>query len=221
MEEAWNGYREQTKSSEQADMALSLGLNEIYDMTMLGDEDTLTRLRKEFAKPDDQLVTFCLVTMRQLSHWHRVFGEAALEIVQSLQPGVLKNFPEKPGSRIHDTMQERAQDAREREGKVGVGPRNAGLATAQQVEQFLNGLPIQNADIIDFSLENDCYPLVDAILWAPEVTIITSPAVVLRGYGEAGNTFHGHHNFQVFAIANNFTSFFIVLCRLVMIQRTR
>jgi hypothetical protein len=102
-----------------------------------------------------------------------------------------------------------------------VGPRNAGLATAQQVEQFLNGLPIQNADIIDFSLENDCYPLVDAILWAPEVTIITSPAVVLRGYGEAGNTFHGHHNFQVFAIANNFTSFFIVLCRLVMIQRTR
>jgi hypothetical protein len=56
---------------------------------------------------------------------------------------------------------------------------------------------MSNADVVSFSMDNDLWPIVFPISWAPAKTFFTTPLVAMRGGGECGYTLYGHASLEL------------------------
>jgi hypothetical protein len=65
------------------------------------------------------------------------------------------------------------------------------------IEELLYSIPITNPDIVFWSLENDCWPLLFFNVFAPSMEYVTSAMVLMGAYGASGYTYHGQHSFEL------------------------
>ncbi len=200
------------QNTQDAETGLSMLLSEFYEETLLmrnpGDKGIPAEARtKRDAKAGYKPVFEA--TIAQLALMNRTMGEIGMEMYhKKVQPGVFRDWLEaqgsnqgRPGETLFEIYQRlgrgdniKAATAQEMKDEDFVRP---GQFERRDVERLLDSLSIDNADILQWTADNDCWPLLQLVSWAPAKTYMTSPMIALRGYGELGKTLYGYNNFEL------------------------
>ncbi len=187
------GYANMQHVSE-AETGLTLLLSELYSDSLLG--EIADKIREKEAIAGTNMVNVFLHSMASLARMHKTMGEAGMEMFHSkITPGVLTQWLQ-AGSDSKDAQGRGERLALQTSNTMQVDRPGKGYTSAG-VARLLESLSIDNADILQWTADNDCWPLLQLVSWAPAKTYLTSPMIALRGYGEAGVTLYGHNRFEL------------------------
>lgn len=203
---AWDNVR----NNEGAKSAMNLLLEEMYFCRFV-DEKTMyseDRMQRAVNKSRDVMRQIA-IDIGNYGTFLAAFGAHANEILGKLVPNAMALFDESYMEQKHPFNAKRLKEHMEKAHKGGVeseevkmakslfASKEAGVLDEEDVLTALKALPIDSGNILFFSARNDLWPLVFLAAFAPSGEFVTSPAVAMRAFGEAGKTVYGHNSLEL------------------------
>lgn len=193
-------YKYQETSQSEAYTGLTLLFSELYEGNMM---TNLPASLQKAAGGGDEGVMSIVKGMAQLVMMFRALGENTFDaMVKKLKPGAFEAFVSNArgtiGRMMDDQDEEKSQKKKKSSGSdIGGGGEKKFELTDDDIERLLHALPIENADIVFFGAENDLWPLVLLHGYWLTKCYEATPMIAMSGGGAAGNTYHGHHQFEL------------------------
>lgn len=199
VQKAYKKSREASDDKTAVYESYEILLSDLYHASLL---NPLPSIREVFTstKDKDRTVDYIQRVAETLHSTRREVRKAVLAAIPYLKKNSFGTWFNQtfPGRRFEDLNDKDADELRGTFGSGGPGNAFSGdKLTDSELDLILKAIPIINADFVHFSLLHDCWPLFFAYGHRMSKEYVMSPAAFLRGFGELGNTLHGHHSMNL------------------------
>ncbi len=204
----FDGARTMQSENTERELAITLFLNDLYHGAL---QDIIAALRDLLVDDSglDDLNSEVRCAMARLVLLYNDVGSKMLDILARMHSNSVRQLEAARGIDVGvDLGVDGTRETRLRglaQDEKGIPPAVAAARrvgeqdtwTSAQVEDLVYSIQVTNADLVFWSLNNDCWPLIFFNVLAPSMEYITSPTVLMGAYGAAGYTYHGQHSFEL------------------------